>query len=230
MTDEQDEILAFREANSAALNDAGHPEHSTAVESLRGLYVAKFPEPERIDVPARNDASEAPAVGSEPLRSDELDNETTTEMREWMTRPDTPDGYEFKRTAVPETIKVGDGSESVPLEMDLEREQVARDWMFDASISKADGLALQSSYLEEVLNGFTDTRAQELTDQCERMLTAEYGDQKPAMLAGARKLIQALDKERPGLIDFLETTNMGNHPRMVQIAIKAAKARGFIEG
>lgn len=54
-----------------------------------------------------------------------------------------------------------------------------------------------------------------------------YGSQADAALAGARQLIADLDKVSPGLIDSLERSGAGSDPRMISLAVKEARRRGY---
>lgn len=58
-------------------------------------------------------------------------------------------------------------------------------------------------------------------------LKEDYGDDLGKVLAGAQRVIAEASKTTPELIPFMNRSGMGNHPRLVRMAIAIAKRKGW---
>lgn len=91
------------------------------------------------------------------------------------------------------------------------------------------------SVFNEALSAFNEADSETLTPEqhAEKYeasmaeLQAELGPNLEADLAAARRLIEHLDQQAPGLIASLQYTGAGNHPKLIRAAIAEAKRRGY---
>lgn len=66
-----------------------------------------------------------------------------------------------------------------------------------------------------------------LANEAMTALRAELGDSLTSDLDKARAFIAHLEQRAPGTIASLEATGAGNDPRLIRLAIREAKRRGF---
>ncbi|MCC0056104.1 MAG: hypothetical protein H6883_08200 [Rhodobiaceae bacterium] len=222
------EIADYRKAHEVVLTDQGHPEHGQRVGELTRLYQRRF---------AADGAGNEGEPAQRPAQENGFGDAATGDLSRWMTPPETGAGYEFRDGPIPEEVRVGDGLQSAPITVDPAFEGTVRDWLHEAGASLADGAALHATYLEELnQHGFTDSRRDALAGISARHLSETYGDRQEAAMKAARRMVREIDTRfpgeggRPGIVEFLETTGLGNHPRVIDGMIRAARQRGYFTG
>lgn len=221
------EIADFRRTHGAELTDQGHPEHRQRVGELTRLYQHRFA--------AASDAAGEGEPAQRPAQEDGFGDSAITGLSGWVTPAESADAYEFRPGPIPDDVRIGDGRQSAAITVDPAFEGDVRGWLHEAGASRADGAALHAVYLEEInQHGFTDRRRDALADMSARYLTETYGDRQHVAMDAARRMVREFDAKfpggngRPGFIEFLETTGLGNHPRVIDGMIRAARNRGYL--
>lgn len=224
-------ISEFRRSHGEVLMAPGHPDHAGRVGELTRLYQRRFA------ASGEEGATTGAMPAQAPAQQNGFAGETARDLADWMARPDGPDGYAFRPGPIPETVRIGDGRELAAIAVDPAFEADARGWLHEAGASAADGAALHAIYMEEMnLYGFTDRRREALAETSMRHLAERYGEGQMAALEAARRVVREIDARRPagegrpGFAEFLDTTGLGNHPRVIDGLVRAARQRGWFEG
>ncbi|MGE0583696.1 MAG: hypothetical protein AB7O39_01005 [Flavobacteriaceae bacterium] len=222
------EIADFRKTHGAVLTEQGHPEHRQRVGELTRLYERRF---------AAGGAAGEGGAAQRPAQENGFGEAAASDLSRWMAPPESGAAYEFRDGPIPEEVRVGDGRQHAAITLDPAFEGDVRGWLHETGASLADGAALHATYLEEInQHGFTDRRRAALADMSARHLSETYGERQTEALEAARRLTREIDAKfpgedgRPGFIEFLETSGLGNHPRVIDGMIRAARKRGYFTG
>lgn len=140
-------IAEHRSKHSAALYDAGHPEHTLRTEELTRLFQSKFGEADQQD----GKAAKLPQA-QDPERAAEPAEQHTD--------------YDFSglRDLAPFGLEVGE---------DADLERWSREWLYAGGVSPAEGKALASVYAESM--AWSHDQVQRMAEQTGRDLRIKYG-------------------------------------------------------
>ena len=216
----EDPISDFRTANEAALFDNSHPYHAVRVAELSKMYEAKFDAPKEDNLssfPAGVAKSATPETPVDMHGTDLIDDASP------VSPAVSPEVYQWGAHTYPEQVQTDAGS--VDLVLDPEFEKEARGWLHSNEVTPAEGLALEHIYNEELtLHGITDARLQSLEQITRWELLNQYGERWQEALSAARRVAQEGGDK---LLDFLASTNLGSHPRVVNNFVKRAEKLGY---
>jgi len=203
----QAELARMMEDRGSPIWDASHAEHGAATQRLH-----------RLSALARGQA--AP---TEPGPAGVVDGDTNTAMLAAATAadaapPDRPDGYSLAGVRL-----AGEGRD----------EAADRAWMAWAreaahtaglNVAQWDGLVAAHGEI-----GRQELHADGYRGQIDTGLRRVWGADYERNLAGARALVETIERERPGLVEWLEGTGLGNHPTMIRMAADLARKRGLVK-
>jgi hypothetical protein len=140
----------------------------------------------------------------------------------------SPEAYSLAIEDVPQQVAIGDGSEMVAIEASPETEQLARGWFHDAGASQFEAQELTATYLEEMRHGFTDERREVNRAAALELVGKQHGARSEEAILAAQRVVREMEERQPGLVAFLETTGLGNHPHIVSQFIRRAKTLGYL--
>lgn len=233
MTDEIDnQIRDYRMANSPALMDSAHFNHKDAVSGLEQLYRTRFPDeqPTEPAIEPRKPISNADEVVLDENGNRNPGNFLRGADADWaeteLSPAETPEQYEFnKNVQYPTEVKTDQSVEPVTYSPEFETE--ARTWLHAGETSPSEGKALEHVYVEELTHGFTQERQHQLETETSRNLFNKYGERHVEAVAAAKRVVEEVGGQK--LKDFLNQTNLGSHPRVVNNFIKLAVKRGYFK-
>lgn len=219
--EELPEIVAFRAENVGALTDAGHPEHSAKVQELYSLYEKGYSgEAVRAREAEENQRQAAVQVDSQPS----IDAGVLNDVAKDLQPAGSPDDYQFQHKTLPaDGVRTDDGT--LPIEIDKQFESDVRGWMQKGGVTPAEANGLWHDYAEELNHGFTSERIATNEATTVRMLEAEYPGGVNEALKAANRLVQEIGGE--SLMNWLDQTGLGSHPRVVMTFVKKAKGKGY---
>ena len=209
----QAELRRMLEDRASPLYRADHAEHAAATQRFAMLSaVARGQQPAE---------SVAPAGGM-------IDGDTSPEMlaaaaAEDAPPPADPSGYALSKVNIPDAPPGGQRDEAED-----------RRWMTEMrATAHAVGLnTLQWDGLVQAYNEATripPERAFGHRAQVMVGLQRVWGADHDRNLAAARAAVRAIEAERPGFVEWLEGTGMGDSPAMIQLALKVARKRGLVK-
>jgi hypothetical protein len=141
----------------------------------------------------------------------------------------SPETYSFVTDDVPQQVAIGDGSETIAVEASPEMEQMARGWLHDAGASQFEAQELTATYLNEMRHGFTEERREANRSTALELIGKQHGGRSEEAIMAAQRVVREMEQRQPGLVEFLETTGLGNHPHIVSQFIRRAKSLGYFK-
>lgn len=218
-----DAIADFRVANETALFDSGHPYHAAKTAELTALYQAKFSTPEnQVTQTAAPESTGLGPQSSQLEKTVDMDGTDVFNDASPVSPATSPEAYQFSPESWPEEVKTDTGA--APLEYSPEFNTEVRGWLHSNEVTPAEGRFLEHVYREEIGHGFTDSRNQQLSELTRWELVNKYGERWTEALAAARKVAT---EGGDNMLDFLASTNLGSHPRVVAQFIKRAEKKGY---
>ena len=214
-------IAAFRAENVGALTDAGHPEHGAKVQELYQLYEREYaPEATR----ARDAAANEPRTAMQAASPPDIDAGVLNDVAKDLQPAGSPDDYQFQHKTLPaDGVRTDDGI--LPIEIDKQFEADVRGWMHKGGLTPAEANGLWHDYSEELGHGFTSERIATNEETTVRMLEAEFPGGVNDALKAANRLVKEIGGDQ--LMNWLDQTGLGSHPRVVMTFVKKAKGKGY---
>jgi len=161
-------------------------------------------------------------ANSVQLLGDKATDEDRATFYNRLGRPETPDGYALPEPQLPEGMPY-----------DKEGEQKFRKVIHDLGLSKAAGEKLFSTYNEEAVKVFEDLQTKRKTyhDDQVKALQGKWGNDYSKNAENAMAI--ALEHGGEDFAQFLETSGLGDNPRLVEFCFKISseieKLKGFID-
>lgn len=148
------------------------------------------------------------------LPKDPNDKDSWSEVYNKLGRPESPEGYEFKKPESPEY-------EQVSYDEDLMKEASAK--MHELGLSKSQAQAIHAWWNSKGLEADVASRAfaKKELDDTTASLKSEWGPQFDENLASAKQAVMQFGG--PELAKYLEETGMGNNINLVKTFLKVAQ-------
>jgi hypothetical protein len=189
-----DDQMAIDEAMAhEAYLNEHHPLHKTQVAKVQALFKAKYPEPEGGESPPEGFGS--PHAGPQPSEQ----TFSPISGLEGIELPPMPEGQEWDTSALQSFIPIAKelGFSDYELQAELEA--------FVAGVSRFEPI----SYSE---------------DEGIAALNEQWGQSAAGIVKLAQEYINSLpDQTRAKLVSWLESTQLGNHPRIVAALARRGK-------
>ena len=116
-------------------------------------------------------------------------------------------------------------------EADTQADAAIRGWLADAELPKGTGnfIAAEARKLVPQLQAMTDSQ-RDLFQQQERVkLERIWGDGYNTNMNAARQLVQEIERKRPGIVNFLERSGLGDSSVVIGLLAShgSTRARGY---
>jgi hypothetical protein len=122
-------------------------------------------------------------------------------------------------------IFTADHGNAINLEA-LEAEKTMRGWLAEARFSKAIGSAVaqEAARFAPTWQSMDDAGREAHSTEVRAQLHRMWGDQTPARIALAQRLVAEIEKKRPGIRDMLEASGAGSNLRvLVNLGLQAER-------
>ncbi|MGO9268246.1 MAG: hypothetical protein ACLQBA_25730 [Candidatus Binataceae bacterium] len=198
--------------------NAGHPAAVARLDELERTAAGFIPgaaEPEGVDrYGGLAPAADSRESGRSDISADSMTGKQLAEYEKNFGVPDDPAAYEIRA-----------GHELS--DQEKAEEASVRGWMHSAGLPKADGDELSGIALRlgPELMAMDDGQREAYARKTEGKLKQAWGDDFPRRLNEARRLIVDINRVKPGLVQYLESTGLGDSFEVIHMAARIARQR-----